>query len=82
MGYSFELGNERGRCVLLEGDNVAMCLIYVASPKDYVAMAHECLHAANFTLQSVGIDISTDNDEVQTYLLDSIFEQALNTVKK
>lgn len=37
-------------------------------------VAHECLHAANFVLQNVGIKANTDNDEQVSYVLQFIVD--------
>jgi hypothetical protein len=47
-------------------------LSYDAKPGD---VSHECLHATNYVLNHIGHKISTDNDEVQAYLLGYIFEK-------
>lgn len=44
-------------------------------------LVHECIHAANFTLGTRGIKISTKNDEAQTYLTQWIFYQCYNSLK-
>ena len=44
-------------------------------------LAHECLHAAFFILENVGVEISFTNQEAVTYLFQYIFEEALLKLK-
>lgn len=53
-------------------------IIWVRKGKmDYPILAHECLHAAHATLDYIGFKSSSDNDEIQAYLMTHIMEQAL-----
>lgn len=45
-------------------------------------LSHECLHAANYTLESRGVIASFKNDEPQAYLLTELMEQALGLAMK
>lgn len=45
-------------------------------------IAHECLHATNFILSKIGQKADFENDEVQTYLFQEIFEEALKIKEK
>jgi hypothetical protein len=44
-------------------------------------LAHECCHAANFTLGTRGIKISTKNDEAHAYLTQWIFYQCYKSLR-
>ena len=44
-------------------------------------LAHECLHAAYFILEGVGVQLSFENQEAVTYLFQYIFEEALIKLK-
>jgi len=50
--------------------------IWVPDKKDLSAVVHECVHAANFTLESRGVKPCFDNDEPQAYLVQLIFNKA------
>lgn len=52
-------------------------LIWTRDREDVVVLAHECLHAANQTLNHVGWTPQLLNDEPQTYLFENIFSRAL-----
>lgn len=40
-------------------------------------LVHECVHAANFTLNHVGVEACHENDETLAYLTGLIFKKAL-----
>ena len=52
-------------------------VIWIKRKKDYVALAHECVHAANFVLSRVGVKADFDNDEPQAYYIGLIMQKAL-----
>lgn len=45
--------------------------------RDASAVVHECVHAANFTLESIGHIYSYENDEVMAYLVTRLFDEAM-----
>lgn len=51
--------------------------IWVSSTAGLGALVHESIHAANFTLECVGVGADFKNDEAQAYLAQLIFEKAL-----
>lgn len=69
-----------GNCCidLTKKDNLATVCIWVKDKKDYSALAHECVHAANFTLDNRGVLPSFENDEVQAYLVGLLVTKALS----
>jgi len=40
-------------------------------------LVHECVHAANYTLESRGVKSDFNNDEPQAYLVEWIFAKAM-----
>lgn len=63
--------------------------IYVKDPKDFFCMGytmHECIHAADFILYTIGANMSCtpDDSEVRAYLAEYIYNktaQALGVLK-
>ncbi len=49
--------------------------------RDPSAIIHECVHAANFTLESIGHVYSYENDEVMAYLVTRLFDEAMERKK-
>lgn len=45
-------------------------------------IAHECLHLSWYILDAVGITITSDNHEIQAYLIESLIEEVNKAVKK
>lgn len=78
--YDYEVCQDvkpAGKCLqLTKGDRGCIMLIWVEKKTDYPSLAHECLHAANWTLERAGWHPSF-NDEPQTYLMTNIMRQAL-----
>lgn len=70
-----------GKLIECENDDGVRMLIWVRSKKDLPSLAHECLHAANFTLARKGWRPELYNDEPQTYLFQAIFKHALEAMK-
>lgn len=52
-------------------------LAIVIGDEDVVALAHECLHAANLTFKLIGAKVDVDNDEPHAYLFSWLFQNAL-----
>lgn len=68
-----------GKLVEWNSDDGAKCtmMIWTEDAKDYPSLAHECLHAANWTLDRAGVKADFMNDEPQTYLMTNLIRQAL-----
>jgi hypothetical protein len=56
--------------------------IWIRNKTDVISLAHECLHAANYTLNRIGNQASHTNDEVLAYLQGSLIRFALGKRKK
>lgn len=57
------------------GKKSGYILFVKTNRKDFWSiLTHEALHITNYILEDAGIKISTDNDEVQTYLLGYIMK--------
>lgn len=67
-----------GVTVHLVADNGAsIIVVWTKNKRDYNTLTHEAVHAANFTLQRVGVKASFKNDEAQAYLVGLLVEKAL-----
>lgn len=51
--------------------------VWIASKRDVSVIAHECLHAVNFTMEMRDVIPSWTNDEPQAYLLTALIRKAL-----
>lgn len=68
-----------------------MCFRHNKKPFTYVivlsknaspgTIAHEALHAANYCLQDAGVEVTTQNDEAQAYLLGWVVKQIYKAKK-
>lgn len=56
----------------------SLCLIFVENKANYATLAHECLHAANYTLYHRNWKPDLTNDEPQALLMSAIMRAALN----
>ncbi len=79
--YSYQVDEKPvpvGKCLMLTSD-AGKCVIHIWIEKktDYPSLAHECLHAANYTLDRAGWFYHPDNHEPQTYLMTNLMRQAL-----
>lgn len=43
-------------------------------------LVHECVHIVNFIFKAKGIDLDIDNDELQAYLTDWVFNEINKTL--
>ncbi len=68
-----------GKFVWLEDGSFCRAFIWTkfTGIKSMPALAHECLHVANYTLDRAGWTPQLTNDEPQTYLMTSLIRQAL-----
>ncbi len=71
-GQVLQINKDDGGCI--------MC-IWVEKKNDYATLAHESLHAANWTLERAGWVPDLRNDEPQSYLMTNIFRKALEMTK-
>jgi len=70
-----------GRCVLAERICEPMRIFIGVFNDDLGTLAHECTHAALFTLSCIGQKL-TYEDELLPYLVGYIFEECQNKAKK
>lgn len=73
-GDSFE--NYGGACVLAKGKNGFVIVFWIESKRAKDIISHESTHAANYILDIIGHNHSYDNDEVQAYLAQEIYNEA------
>lgn len=72
--------NIQGRCILAENNGKIRIIIGVFND-DLATLAHECIHAALFTLEAVGQKLGYE-DELLPYLSEYIFRECQNKMKK
>jgi len=65
-----------GLCLRCYHGNSTIKVIWTRRKTDYGSLMHECIHAAGWTLEDVGVDIRDSNSEPLAYLAQSIFEKA------
>jgi hypothetical protein len=74
-------GGSRGRdgvtAFLHFTDGSSVVVVWLRKKRDYNSLAHEAVHAANFTLKQKGVKASFRNDEAQAYLVGLLVEKAL-----
>lgn len=68
--------DQAGRTNRNEYKGRKVLIIWVENKKHHDVIAHECLHAANFLLNFVGVVPSFENDEAQAYLLGELVRKA------
>jgi len=68
-----------GHCIMMEHPKGAIIAIWVKKKTDIGSLAHECLHAANWTLERAGWTPQLWNDEPQAYLMMGIIRGATKT---
>ena len=73
FGYSPCVGDETAATYTIGGENI---IVIWTEDKSLRSLVHECVHAANFTLDSIGYKLKLGNDETQCYLVDLIFHQS------
>ena len=56
--------------------------IWIRDKTDMISLAHECLHAANYTLNRIGNHAHHTNDEVLAYYQGSLMRAALGKAGK
>lgn len=57
-------------------------LIYLKNSSDIHILAHECFHASNIIMRKRGIKPDPYNDEPQAYLIQWLFNNCFNHIKK
>ena len=55
--------------------------VWIADKSDHITLAHECLHAANYTLHRIGNQASHTNDETLAYLQGHLMRAATKKLK-
>ena len=70
-GTCKEIFNDKGSIYLI------WCELHPKTPFGISILSHECIHAAMFTLGLRGINVTTQDHEVLTYLHCEILEAAL-----
>ncbi len=73
LGAKPDLGICYGACMNYEYDEGNLIIIWTFDKKRVDITTHECVHAANYTLDLIGHHPSQKNDEVQAYLTQELF---------
>ena len=74
--------NCAGKCMfIVKKSGVTGIVIWIKSKKDIAALAHECVHAANWTLEDRGIDIRDSQAETIAFLVEYLMNVALGKIK-
>lgn len=76
-GYEVE-GHQRltGKTLQISSDGFSGFFVWVKDIENFPVLAHECLHATNWTLGEIGVHADFVNDEAQAYLLTALLRQA------
>lgn len=77
MGVLVELGVCYGACLNIPTEDDSLILVWVGDKKRVDIVTHESIHAANYILEMIGHIPSQANDEVQAYLTQEIFSEAI-----
>ena len=71
------------------GENIKACVlegsgysIIVVPPNQLNLVIHECLHLKNCIWNHIGYKPISNNDEVDAYLIEYLFDQVLKTINK
>ena len=70
--YEWKDEHRLGSCI----HNADITVLWTYKRNDAAALAHEAVHAANFTLGQAGLIPSYENDEAQAYLVEAIVRNA------
>jgi len=74
--YRDNFDQDGGTCLALKRQSGYLIVVWVGEKGATDILTHEALHAANFILENIGHKPSHDNDEVQAYLMQEIFNEA------
>ena len=65
-----------GKTLQIEKENAVVQIVWVRDKKRLDVLVHECVHAANMTFYGVGLKPDYENDEIQAYLVQALFNKA------
>lgn len=76
--FDYEWAGDRkdGTTLRCDADQGTIMVLWTRDKKNIGALAHEAVHAANWTLEMRGWKPDLSNDEPQTYLVESIVRHA------
>lgn len=66
-----------GKCLDYSDSSTSVVSIWIRNRTDYASLAHECVHAANATLDYMKYKYNIENDEINATLTGLIFRKAL-----
>jgi hypothetical protein len=68
LEFDLDINDSKGICF----NSTIQKKIYIFIKEKHLkwsTITHECLHATNYILSSRGVEVTTENDEAQAYLL-------------
>lgn len=71
----------KGLCLTINSKHQIYILIKKRETYNYDTIVHECLHATNIILETRGVEVTTENDEAQAYLLGFIINQVQTYIR-
>lgn len=78
FGHETNVNGADGKLWECYQDYKVVEVIWIRRADDLGSLAHECVHAANFTLQLRGVKADFDNDEPLAYLVGNLMDAALS----
>ena len=81
FNHETDCSGKAGKSLLVEADQGRIIIIWVRSVKDLSVIAHECVHAAYWTLNAIGIDARNDDAETLSYVVENLFSKCIKYAK-
>lgn len=79
--WDYDPVGQAGFVTKFENPDTGASLIILCSINDLQTITHECVHAAWGVLETVGIEVSFENQEPLAYLTDWIFQATIKAFK-
>jgi hypothetical protein len=70
-----------GYTIAFSGHEGFEVILWTAPDSGFPELSHEMIHAANFTLQHVGVHATLEQDEAQAYYVEYLMRQTLKGAK-
>ena len=71
-----------GKTITIETDKHISWIIWINDRKNFETLSHELFHMTRQTLQTLGIPLNEDTDEVYAYLFSCYIRESLKALKK
>lgn len=83
FGLTYNIENASGYVTRIEHPSLGTRILIWTNPKtDVSVFAHECLHAAYFTLGYVGVIVTAKNHEVLAYLMTELMREVPKAIDR